>query len=116
METTPRLHSLYHHGVGVLLATLVAGAAFVVGASTASAQDAPPPAPTETPAAPPAAAPAAAPADTTTTLKPEQLEALVAPIALYPDDLLAQTLAAATYPLEIRAAAPVPAEAPGIER
>ncbi len=31
----------------------------------------------------------------------EQLDALVAPIALYPDPLLAQTLAAATYPLEI---------------
>src|SRR5690349_1900917 len=34
-------------------------------------------------------------------LKPEQLEALVAPIALYPDALLANMLAAATYPLEI---------------
>jgi hypothetical protein len=33
-------------------------------------------------------------------LKPEQLEALVAPIALYPDALLANMLAAATYPLE----------------
>src|SRR4051794_1191905 len=31
----------------------------------------------------------------------EQLDSLVAPIALYPDPLLAQTLAAATYPLEI---------------
>jgi Protein of unknown function (DUF3300) len=31
----------------------------------------------------------------------EQLDALVAPIALYPDPLLAQTLAASTYPLEI---------------
>jgi hypothetical protein len=34
-------------------------------------------------------------------LKPEQLEALVAPIALYPDSLLVNVLAAATYPLEI---------------
>src|ERR1700758_1331591 len=32
---------------------------------------------------------------------PEQLDSLIAPIALYPDPLLAQTLAAATYPLEI---------------
>jgi Protein of unknown function (DUF3300) len=31
----------------------------------------------------------------------DQLDALVAPIALYPDPLLAQTLAASTYPLEI---------------
>src|SRR6267142_2998757 len=31
----------------------------------------------------------------------DQLDSLVAPIALYPDPLLAQVLAAATYPLEI---------------
>src|SRR5215469_7112279 len=36
-----------------------------------------------------------------TLLKPEQLEALVAPIALYPDALLANMLAASTYPLEV---------------
>ena len=30
-----------------------------------------------------------------------QLDSLVAPIALYPDPLLAQVLAASTYPLEI---------------
>ena len=34
-------------------------------------------------------------------LKPEQLDALVAPIALYPDALLANVLAASTYPLEV---------------
>jgi len=34
-------------------------------------------------------------------LKPEEIEALVAPIALYPDDLLAQLLMASTYPLEV---------------
>src|SRR5215467_2870900 len=37
----------------------------------------------------------------TTKLPPEQLDSLVAPIALYPDPLLAQTLAASTYPLEV---------------
>src|SRR5438552_14086946 len=31
----------------------------------------------------------------------EKLDSLVAPIALYPDPLLAQTLAASTYPLEV---------------
>src|SRR5581483_9185396 len=31
----------------------------------------------------------------------EQLDSLVAPIALYPDPLLAQSLAASTYPLEV---------------
>lgn len=35
------------------------------------------------------------------TIPPEQLDSLVAPIALYPDPLLAQVLAASTYPLEI---------------
>ena len=46
-----------------------------------------------------------APQETTTEEAPkisnEQLDSLVAPIALYPDDLLAQTLAASTYPLEV---------------
>jgi len=37
----------------------------------------------------------------TPKLPAEELDSLVAPIALYPDDLLAQTLAASTYPLEI---------------
>jgi Protein of unknown function (DUF3300) len=34
-------------------------------------------------------------------LKPEQIDALMAPIALYPDALLANMLAASTYPLEV---------------
>src|SRR5260370_29002616 len=53
--------------------------------------------------APPPAAPPAATATQPDQdlLKPEQLEALVAPIALYPDALLANMLAAATYPLEV---------------
>ena len=42
---------------------------------------------------------AAAPADQ--LLKPEQLDQLVAPIALYPDTLLAEILMASTYPLEV---------------
>jgi hypothetical protein len=45
--------------------------------------------------------PAAAAAPDTVQRTPDQLDALVAPIALYPDPLLAQTLAASTYPLEI---------------
>ena len=35
------------------------------------------------------------------TFKPEEIEALVAPIALYPDSLVSQILIASTYPLEI---------------
>src|SRR5262245_21415359 len=38
-------------------------------------------------------------------LKPEELEALVAPIALYPDSLLAQMFMASTYPMEVVEAA-----------
>jgi len=38
-------------------------------------------------------------------LKAEELEALTAPIALYPDPLLAQVLMASTYPLEVVEAA-----------
>ncbi len=33
--------------------------------------------------------------------KPEELEQLLAPIALYPDSLLAQIFMASTYPLEV---------------
>src|SRR5579864_4365119 len=36
-----------------------------------------------------------------TTIPLEQLDSLVAPIALYPDPLLSQTLVASTYPLEV---------------
>src|SRR5271154_5902590 len=36
-----------------------------------------------------------------TKIPADQLDSLVAPLALYPDPLLAQTLAASTYPLEI---------------
>ena len=43
----------------------------------------------------------AAPAGQDTKIPNEQLDSLVAPIALYPDPLLSQTLVACTYPLEI---------------
>ena len=36
-----------------------------------------------------------------TAFKAEELEQLVAPIALYPDSLVAQALMASTYPLDI---------------
>ena len=47
-----------------------------------------------------ALAPAAA-NEETPPIPADQLDSLVAPIALYPDPLLAQTLAASTYPLEV---------------
>jgi hypothetical protein len=43
----------------------------------------------------------AAPPPPQTQQSPEQLQQLVAPIALYPDALVAQILAAATYPAEV---------------
>jgi hypothetical protein len=42
-----------------------------------------------------------APAQSPQLLKPEELDALVAPIALYPDSLLSLVLMASTYPLEV---------------
>jgi hypothetical protein len=48
-----------------------------------------------------AQAPASATQSQAAKIPSEQLDSLVAPIALYPDPLLAQTLAASTYPLEI---------------
>ena len=43
----------------------------------------------------------AAPAEPAARIPAEQLDSLVAPIALYPDPMLSQTLVASTYPLEI---------------
>jgi hypothetical protein len=41
----------------------------------------------------------------TRTFKPEELDQILAPIALYPDPLLSQILMAAGYPLEVVEAA-----------
>jgi hypothetical protein len=45
--------------------------------------------------------PAAAPKQAAVKIPADQLDSLVAPIALYPDALLSQTLVASTYPLEV---------------
>src|SRR5437868_9735318 len=50
-------------------------------------------------------APAASPAASGQTFKQEELDAILAPIALYPDSLLSQVLMASTYPLEVVEAA-----------
>jgi Protein of unknown function (DUF3300) len=75
-----------------LVSGLFAIALLLSGARVADAQD------TTSATAAPAAA---ATADSAQKLTPDQLQSLVAPIALYPDDLLTQTLVASTYPLEI---------------
>jgi len=56
-------------------------------------------APSSVPAQPPTSA--ASPVPDQPALKPAELDALVAPIALYPDGLLANVLMASTYPLEV---------------
>src|SRR5205814_2852722 len=72
--------------------------ALIVIAPIAPAQPTPPqPAPAQ-PA--PGSTPTTTPADNP-SLKKEEIEQLVAPIALYPDSLLTQMLMASTYPLEI---------------
>ncbi len=64
-------------------------------------------APPPLPAAQPAPPAGSQPADTSSeaaSFNAEQLDALLAPIALYPDQLLVQVLMASTYPLDIVAA------------
>jgi len=68
------------------LVAIVCIGALMLGSSPAAAR-------TQLPDAPSAQAAAKIPAD--------QLDSLVAPIALYPDPLLSQTLVASTYPLEV---------------
>ena len=73
--------------------TLTIMVALTIGlAAPAMAQEPPPPPPGQ--AGPPPGPPSA-------PLSPQQLQQLVAPIALYPDSLVGQILAAATYPTQI---------------
>jgi hypothetical protein len=66
----------------------------------AEAQQNPAPAETPAPAAAPAEAEAEQPAENSSFTR-EELEKLLAPIALYPDPLLAQMLPASAYPVQI---------------
>lgn len=77
-------------------------ALILVSSHAARAQDVPvPAAPSTVSPAAPKTEPFSEPAPATELLKPAELEALVAPIALYPDDLLSLVLMASTYPLEV---------------
>ncbi|HVS00540.1 MAG TPA: DUF3300 domain-containing protein, partial [Thermoanaerobaculia bacterium] len=93
----------------LLLVVLVAVVPAVPAQSGGKAAATPAPKAATTP--PPAGAASTAPAATKTAapgtvrtanqgFSKEQLEQLVAPIALYPDSLLVQIMMAATYPLE----------------
>jgi hypothetical protein len=77
--------------------TLVMAVCAISLATSAPAQVTPAPA-----MQPPAGAAAASPA--TKTFTQQELDQVLAPIALYPDALLAQVLMASTYPLEVVAA------------
>jgi hypothetical protein len=62
----------------------------------------PPDQPDATPATPAATQPGATPSKADKpAFKPEELEQILAPIALYPDDLLTQVLMSSTYPIEV---------------
>ena len=75
-----RSRSFFRQPVAVCLALIVAGFYTVAGAQ-----------------APPVNSPQPSPQ----LLSPQQLDDLVAPLALYPDPLLSQVLVASTYPLEL---------------
>ena len=97
------------------LAAISFTALLVAGAGVVLAQEEPP-LPVLTKGGQPAGAPPAdTAAETATKLPPEQLDSLVAPIALYPDPLLAQTLVASTYPLELVQLQQWLAKNPGLE-
>ncbi|MFZ0662608.1 MAG: DUF3300 domain-containing protein [Acidobacteriaceae bacterium] len=67
----------------------------------AYAQTAPPPPPDQQQYDNQAPPPEGPPPESYNALSPDQLGQLVAPIALYPDSLVAQILAASTYPTEV---------------
>ena len=69
----------------------------------------------QAPAPAPAAAAVPAPDNRTPPFKKEELEQILAPIALYPDSLLAQIFMASTYPLEIVEAARWAKEHPDVK-
>jgi hypothetical protein len=73
----------------------------ILTAALACAAGMPNPSIAQVQSAPNSPAPASAAAPAQDLLKAEQLDQLLAPIALYPDNLLAQTLMASTYPLEV---------------
>src|SRR5215472_6911116 len=84
IDMNPKLHFL--EGIRNLIVGVLAVA--IVPSDTLTSTPSLQPAPTQS-------------SDQTSKIPPDQLDSLVAPIALYPDPLLAQTLAASTYPLEI---------------
>src|SRR5438874_9704131 len=93
-ESRIRMRRRCNRGLTVFLSALLLCPYSAAVLAQAPAQTAPP--------APAESAPAAGNEEKPAPkLSPDQLDALVAPIALYPDPLLSQALMASTYPLEI---------------
>jgi len=88
-------------GITIVLAGLMIPMGFAQ--ASAFAQDAPPPPPDQQQydQGPPPPDDNAAPPQQWNAISPDQMNELVAPIALYPDSLVAQVLAAATYPTQV---------------
>ena len=97
--TSTGLHSTIRRAISLVCVPLVAGSLML------AQQPGPPPAgyPPQGAGQPPAQ-----------LLSPQQLDTLVAPVALYPDRLLGQILVATTYPLEITEAAQWLQQSPGL--
>lgn len=92
-----------HQGKKWSIVLLTLGALLALGACQKKVATAPPPPP---PAAPTASAYRADESSAQTPItsaqpSPQELQQLVAPIALYPDSLVAQVLAASTYPAQV---------------
>ena len=107
MIPRPRVPGTSRSAPVVVLAGVIGLGGVLTSVGTAQTSKSPPPAQSGTPssaqksASPPAQGQASGQNQAPVKIPADQLDALVAPIALYPDPLLAQTLAASTYPLEI---------------
>ncbi len=93
LKKSPR--SRFRWKVAQEFVAVLCSALLVPGVAMPAGQSQHPAAQTQQPAA------AASSQQDEANLTPDQLDSLVAPIALYPDPLLAQVLAASTYPLEL---------------
>ena len=97
MTSVKRVRDGFRGTAGAVLVSVLSGVLAAPEGSILWAEQTAP-APEATPAAGATAGEAAPEAE---KLTPEQLDSLVAPLALFPDPLLAQMLVAATYPLDI---------------
>jgi len=97
MAVGQRVGQMIRRGLAIVLSALMI---MIPMGQQAYAQE-PSPAPGAPQAAPPPADNGQAPAPQGQPLSAQQLDQLVAPIALYPDALVAQVLGAATYPTQV---------------